>query len=443
MILPRWARWNSACAILLRTMSDKHTGHDYAGDLLNLFVPGQGVAPPKLAGREQDLLALRGLLRRLLSGRAPARDAILYGPRGNGKTVLLGAFEAECRAEGIETLALNASQVNTVDALARQLLQINPDHPDKETANPLTRKVQSARRAVQGEFPTVEVGQASVGIPSVGAVTWEKMSREQLDANLERLVTRRCRDKPLVVTLDEAHTLNIEVGQRLLNLSQQLRKDGASFLLALAGTPDLQEHLNAIHSTFWNRAEKLSIGRLSRYSTEEALVDPLAGRSIQFDKSALAAVVEDSQQYPYFIQLWGEALCQAMVRSGRFHVDAATVEAARPKFDAGRIAYYGDRYWELYKQDLLQVADAIAGVFEGRETVRSARLSDYLVTQTGVETQAAGAQLSQLAKLGYIWQPSGSQVCEPGIPSLMTHVRAEMILDRRAASPDPRRSADG
>lgn len=423
-------------AILLRIMSGGSTDHDYTVDLLNLFVPGQGVAPPKLAGREHDLQALRGLLRRMLSGQPPPRDAVLYGPRGNGKTVLLGAFEAECRAEGVEALALNASQIKNVDTLARQLLQINPDNPDKKAANPLARKMQAAGRAVQREFPAMEVGQAKVGIPSAGAVTWEQMSKEQLDANLERLIIKRCQDKPLVVTLDEAHTMEVDTGRRLLNLSQQLRRSGAPFLLALAGTPDLQEHLNTIQATFWNRAEKLSIGRLSVQSTEEALVDPLAERSIQFDESALAAVVGDSQQYPYFIQLWGEALCHAMVGSGHFHVDAATVEAGRPRCDTGKTAYYSDRYWELRKQDLLQVADVIAGVFEGQETIRFARLSDYLVTQTGMEAQVADAKLSQLAKLGYIWQPGGMQVCEPGIPSLMKHVRAEMMLDRRAVPLD-------
>lgn len=416
-------------------MGDQETERGYTADLLNLFAPGQGVPPPRLAGREQELQALRGLLRRLLAGQPPSRDAVLHGPRGNGKTVLLGAFETECRAAGTVVLALNASQVKTVDALARQLLQSNADSPGKEAANPLAGKIQSAGRTVQREFPTMAVGTASAGIPGIGAVTWEQVSREQLDANLERLVTDRCRHKPLVVTLDEAHTLDLEAGHRLLNLSQQLRKNGAPFLLALAGTPDLREHLNAIRATFWNRAEKLSIGRLSRDSTAEALVVPLAERNIQFDKNTLAAVVEDSQQYPYFIQLWGEALCHAMVESRSYHVDTAAIEAARPKFEASKSDYYGDRYWELRKQDLLEVADTVAGVFEGREAIRFAHLSDCLVARMGVETQAADAKLNQLAKLGYIWQPGSMQVCEPGIPALMAHVKAELAVDRHTVAP--------
>ena len=417
-------------------MSDKQTDHGYTTDLLNLFMPGQGVPPPRLAGRKQDLQALRGLLRRMLAGQPPPRDAVLYGPRGNGKTVLLGAFETECRVAGTDALALNASQIKTVDALARQLLQTNPDNPDKEAANLLAGKIQSAGRAVQREFPTMEVGKASVGIPSVGAVTWEKMSREQLDANLERLVIDRCRHKPLMVTLDEAHTLDLEAGHRLMNLSQHLRKNGAPFLLALAGTPDLREHLNTIRATFWNRAEKLSIRRLSRDSTEEALVVPLAERNIQFDKNALAAVVEDSQQYPYFIQLWGEALCHAMVESGSYYVDAATIEAARPKVDTSKTAYYGDRYMEMEEHDLLEAADAVAGIFEGQETVRYSRLKNRMMTDSGVSDKEIRTQLNQMAKLGYIWLPGSTQVCEPGIPSLMAHVRTEMVVDRRAVPHD-------
>lgn len=436
MTVPACARSNRARAILSRTMSKKQTGHGYAADLLNLFAPGQGVPPPRLAGREQELQALRGLLRRLLAGQPPSRDAVLYGPRGNGKTVLLGAFETECRAAGTVVLALNASQVKTVDALARQLLQSNAVSPGKEAANPLAGQIQSAGRAVQREFPTMAVGTASAGVPGIGAVTWEQMSREQLDANLERLVTDRCRHKPLVVTLDEAHTLELEAGHRLLNLSQQLRKNGAPFLLALAGTPDLREHLNAIRATFWNRAEKLGIGRLSRESTAEALVVPLAERNIQFDKNALAAVVEDSQQYPYFIQLWGDALCHAMAESESYHIDAATIEATRPKFETSKAAYYGDRYMEIEEHDLLEAADAVAGVFEGQDTVRFRRLKNRLMADTRVSGTEARTLLNRMAKLGYIWQPGGTQVCEPGIPSLMDHVKAELAVDRHTVAPD-------
>ena len=55
----------------------------------NPFVPGRGQMPPYLAGREREQKALISLLAYLKAGRGAPRDAVLSGPRGNGKTALL------------------------------------------------------------------------------------------------------------------------------------------------------------------------------------------------------------------------------------------------------------------------------------------------------------------------------------------------------------------
>ncbi|MDE0157915.1 MAG: hypothetical protein OXI88_16825 [Gammaproteobacteria bacterium] len=54
------------------------------GRLPRLFKPGQGVAPPLLAGRETELGKLTLFLDSLRADDAPSRDAVLFGPRGNG-----------------------------------------------------------------------------------------------------------------------------------------------------------------------------------------------------------------------------------------------------------------------------------------------------------------------------------------------------------------------
>ena len=54
------------------------------------------------------------------------------------------------------------------------------------------------------------------------------------------LLEARCARRPLAVLLDEAHNLDPEVGQVLLNASQKVR-DKAPFLLVMAGTPGLSE----------------------------------------------------------------------------------------------------------------------------------------------------------------------------------------------------------
>ena len=64
-------------------------------DLRHLFRPGTGAVPPYLAGRKREQEFFQGCVELLLSNRSPAQDLILFGPRGNGKTALLGYLGKE------------------------------------------------------------------------------------------------------------------------------------------------------------------------------------------------------------------------------------------------------------------------------------------------------------------------------------------------------------
>ena len=104
---------------------------------VNPFVPGRGQLPPFLAGRQEEQRALGELLAYLQAGRGAPRDAILSGPRGNGKTVLLRWFqqEVEASARKIDTVWLTPSELGSLDALAtllvppRQFRALRPGYP--------------------------------------------------------------------------------------------------------------------------------------------------------------------------------------------------------------------------------------------------------------------------------------------------------------------------
>ena len=374
--------------------------------LTRLFRPGAGDQPPRLAGRGPALKDLDILLGDLTEdGQNPPRDAALVGPRGNGKTALLDAFRRRCA--GVDVVSLAASEIKTEAALGKRLL-----YDDSGLG-----------RFLDG------LGGGGVNLGIVSA-DWNRMDRAERDdyrlTHLADLLIARCRKTPLVVTVDEAHTLVPEVGQTLLNASQRVRRDGAPFLLVLAGTPNLRACLRRMDSTFWSRSMIVGVGRLDAAATREALVAPLADYGIVFDAAALEAVVADSQQYPYFIQLWGQALCEALAECQAAHIDAAIVEVARPQFTKRRVDYYEDRFEELEKQGLQAVAATVAAVFEGRRLADGAVLKDRL-RATGDAPDDPGAldALDQLADLGYVWKPPGGVSYEPGIPSLMRWVLTE------------------
>ena len=460
-------------------MTLQHDFNDeaYCKALLGLFQAGDGAPPPTLAGREQPLRGLTGLLMRMEEGKAPPREAVLYGPRGNGKTVLLRQFEADCRAAGIGVIALNSSQVPTAVKLAKRLLEPetgtlqdgqddavtgekenNEDQePKKNTARAVLNKNLAKWRKKLDQVltaPQLDVDSVSAKVPGVASLDLRKKTADDLDIALEGLLAARCYDKPLVVTLDEAHTLDLDVGWRLLNLSQQLRSaEGAPFLLVVSGTPNLRAHLGKMKASFWGRSEKLAIGRLDATATRDALVGPLQAKGISFDPDALARVVDDSQGYPYFIQLWGEALCEVLVNTKQGQqITASVADEAWPVVEEKRQDYYQDRYNEMKKQGLLDAAERVARTFAGRDILYESVVIRALTEASGVGEARALTQFDELSELGYLWQAPQTREkgappppdIEPGIPSLMTHVSEVFQANRDAVRevPEARVSAN-
>ena len=112
-----------------------------------------------------------------------------------------------------------------------------------------------------------------------------------------------------MVLADEAHTLDLGVGRTLLNAAQEVGTERPC-LLVLAGTPNLEGRLNAMGASFWDRAEILRIGRLDDEATREALRRPFASEGVTVEDAALKLMAREAQNYPYFVQLLGNAVWQ-------------------------------------------------------------------------------------------------------------------------------------
>ena len=243
---------------------------------------------------------------------------------------------------------------------------------------------------------------------------------------LTELLTLRCAHRPLVILLDEAHTLDETVGRALLNAGQSVAA-AAPFLLVLAGTPGLTIHLDRMSATFWNRARHIGVGLLDEHAAAAALVRPFAAQNpaIAFDEAALRHVLDESQCYPYFIQLWGAALWDAATQQGRTRIDEAVVARASRAFDLERRTYYEHRRDELERRDLLEVASSVADAFAERVTLAQNTLNAVIAGALNLGSTPEIVQCrDRLAMVGYVWKPPGAgDRWHPGIPSLMRYVR--------------------
>ena len=390
---------------------------------LGPFEPGEGRLPPHLAGREPEQAVLRGFVGRLRRRRPAPSSVVLYGPRGNGKTVLLqwlwrevgtlntrrGAGEAE-----LETLWLTPSELATVADLVDELAY------------------SSALEQVRLE---------KVGVP--GVLDLRLGAGDGAPRTVAKALAARVAQKPLILLLDEAHTLDPEVGRVLLNASQRVGVQ-KPFLLVLAGTPDLRSHLRQMSASFWPRARQLPIGRLSEAVARDAVRVPLRRDGIGISDGALDGIAAESRCYPFFVQHWGELGWQRTSgrRGAERRVSAADVAACRTAFTRVANLYFLDRYEELDDRRLLPAAWAVADAFGAGAPPRGAAdsLPDDRVeaaVRRGLGTDAEDRvreAIRTLFHLGYIWRAGGEPEWEPGIPSLMDYVRERFPVSQHPGS---------
>ena len=362
------------------------------------FRPGSGGLPPYLAGRTDEQALCRKLLGDLRDGLAPPRDLVLHGPRGNGKTALLVWLQQEAASyAGVDVLSLTPAGIPTDAKLVERLLPAS-----------------WWRRLAPGQV-------------SVQGITWRP--GQDVAPPLDEALRVRVRKRPLLLLIDEAHTLDVGVGRALLNAGQQVGRT-LPFLLVLAGTPSLRAHLNAMNATFWNRADRRPIGRLDGPATTAAVRNPLRSDDIDIDDDALAHIVRDSHGYPYFVQLWGQAVWRQATdaapqgAAGERRVTRAAATAAQAALDREKDDYYLDRYEELETLRLLPAARAVAEDLGTQPLVDDVQLETAIRRGLGAaaEPDRIASAKDSLRNLGYVWRPAAKPVWEPGIPSLMDYV---------------------
>ena len=331
----------------------------------------------------------------LAEGEPPAAIVVLYGPRGNGKTALLRWAEREANSlESLEADWLTAADIPTAAETASHL----------RVASLLQRLTPRS----------VSVAGVSVGLRNRDG-----------PVRLAQALAERARARPLVLFLDEAHTLTPEAGHLLLNAAQEAGTV-SPFLLVLAGTPDLPARMSEMGASFWGRAEKIRLGRLGEGPTAEAIRRPLQAEGITVGKEALAQIVRESHGYPYFTQLWGRAVWVALrqVPERADRVTPEVLDAASAMFTEKRNDYYLDRFYELQKRNLLEAAREVAEAFRSRSRLDDSDFRAAVRQAVNEDSKPSATEAGDaLEHLGFVWKTKGLPGWEPGIPSLMDYLR--------------------
>ena len=398
----------------------------------NPFKPRPGAVPPFLAGRDRELRAVEAsILRPLQNGEEASSNAALVSPRGFGKTALAETLRLLAERQGLRTLDVPASALGTMGELMAATI-----------GRAAMAQVQITKRRAK---------ERSIGLHTLLSGSWGKTAEPERTALQEAPSTRewevewerQCREAPLLIMVDEAHTLDLEVARTLLNAVQSIQKRGAPLGLLLAGTPDLPHHLQGAQTTFWDRLAPnmwMELRLLNDDQSAQALRQPLLQMGTDIDPNALDTMMHDAQGYPHFLHSWGHAACSEFLKewpSGQRKLMRTHVNAAKPAMDLEQAELYATRRNELQSAEgspLRKPLCAYAGIAQAMLSADNQRLHLHeleAIVESALADEMGKANfnadhvstiIQRGEHTGFIRRDSLTDAFHPGIPSLLAHI---------------------
>ena len=384
--------------------------------LRNPYAPGAGVKPPQLAGRDDDLDAFRVVVERVGRG-LPERSLMISGLRGVGKTVLLREFQSlaeqyewsTAKLEGRHGMSLRGSLGRAVHLLLRSL---NRRHRLEHRFEQLLRILKSF---VVTASPSGDLSLKLEVDPEPGRAD---SGDDEID--LTELLTEVGKAAASVHTgvaifIDELQDLRHEDLAAIVGAFHEISQQQLPVLIVGAGLPHLPQELSESKTYAERLFRYRRVDSLPVAAATEALVIPAQRLGVEFTESAIAAVLDASGGYPYFIQAYGKHIWDVADRSpiDLEDVQLGSVEARR-ELDVGFFGTRLDRATPKEREYLQAMAEL------GEDPTRSAAVAAHLGKPAGNLSVAR----DQLLKKGLIYSP------DRGLVAFTVPRFGEFILSR-------------
>ena len=397
----------------------------------NPFRPELGRMPPHLAGRDEDLEWWTDALLDTKEG-GQGRLALMYGPRGMGKTALLDRFRDLAAAEGYDVIQadvgeLNKGQERLADRLLAKVVQPGYRKAGRETGKGAAAKVGSFGGEVDRRSTEV-YADPLIAYGGVGA-----------------RLTAYAETTPLVLLLDEVHdATDLLALQEVANAGQTAALQSPCIML-LAGTPGLQGKLGDAGCHFTERAKSFGVGLLEPDDARDAIRRPLAETvwrlkdqvHLTVTDDALDRVLEESQRYPYFLQMWGYGIWNHGAAQNKDTLTVEDLAVVRKEVEREQQACYAMRAQDLANDaELLIAADAVIRAFDKAAALNDGFRRERLALNSEIDVSMAklypewrarqdarNKAMDTLVRLGFIWMPPKEVEYAAGIPSYMNFIK--------------------
>lgn len=370
----------------------------------NPFKPTAGARPPHLIGREN--------MREDFSDGiedgpgAPGLLTIFTGPRGVGKTVMLGEIEDEAVGHGWVVISETATP-GLVGRIAESVRLADEELGDGPPARKLTSLTLGPVR-----FDTQ--------LPAERQVHWRRLAAQLLG----RLHGHQ---SGLLITVDEIHAVDRTELSELAAVVQHLIREDLPIALAMAGLPKaVSDLLNGGVSTFLRRAERYDLHSAEIPAVRDAFEETFKDSGVSIDSEQLANIADATGGYPFLVQLVGYHVWKKASKAGNIVTDdvlQAGVEAARRRMGATVLQSAYTSLSPIDQTYLLCMAED-----EGPSS------TSEIAARMAVSNQYAGMYRRRLIDAGVI-VVDGHGLVNFAVPRLREYLREQPGFGVRPASP--------
>jgi AAA ATPase domain len=373
------------------------------------FTPGE--ITRHVAGRDEQLAEISERLAMVASfGRLAGRIRVDVGPRGVGKTSLLREAQRLAESLGMTTAWVTAGDGPLVAEIAAAIAGAGERWPG------------AARSTVKRLVETLTVQVGVPGVASVEAVVTggPKQDRPPSAARPLEAVVRAAAGESgrgLALFIDELQLADHEGLRAVAYAWQHLQAStepvpAAIFAAGLSHAPDVVTEA----ASFTERFAFRPMRPLDDTAAAAALTRPATDSGVGWDDDVLAEVVARAQGYPYFVQLYGDAIWRAAGypdAGGRLRM--VDLPGAQRGVDVDMSSFHRVR-WNKATPREREVLLAMAA--EGGQAVRRAAVAARL----GVDTAAIGVARAGLIGKGLI-ESSGRGLLSFTAPGFADYVR--------------------
>jgi hypothetical protein len=274
----------------------------------NPFMPGNGIEPRYLAGREEYLSSFEKSLKSFERGLP--RNTVVSGLRGTGKTVLLRRYKVIAESKGWLTVEREfnerfSNEEDFAEAIVGDIIS-------KATEVSLIQKAKKLGKKIADVIKPEEL--------SAYGITYKpfyKGKKHLLEDHLKEIlvknwqVFRKADKKGVVFLYDEFHTVRDAKDKKSFPLASLLgaisyaQRNGCRYYLCIGGLPIITTNLKNAKTYTERMFEIREVGNLDEKEAERAIVNSLKSSEYEFEQELIDKVVSETRGYPYFIQFYG------------------------------------------------------------------------------------------------------------------------------------------